>query len=123
MNYIRNKCFAKIIRMEERVLIALSELKEALKEHPLVKELKQREQKMIEDDEFWNLKKKKEEAENQYYEAREHHLNEDEAIKSLQIATKNFKNYDLVKEYEDIYRKVSDVYHQLDKMIIGPYRL
>ena len=108
--------------MQEKALRALSLLKEALLSHPALLELEERERRMMEDSLFLRLAKEKDEAGETYADALRLKTGEKEASLRLIEAREKLASLPSVLSYEESYRKVRSLYHDLDEILLEPYR-
>ncbi len=103
---------------------AIRSLGAALKEDPRVLDMKEKENKMMESEEVLHLSKRLELASEEY--SRAISLNDKELIektrKALHEAKLNIDLHPLVKDYNEAYIKVRDLYMNVDDIIFGPYR-
>ena len=108
--------------MQEKALRVLSLLKEALLSHPDLLELEERERRMMEDSLFLRLAKEKDEAGEAYADALRLKTGEKEASLRLIEAREKLSSLPSVLSYEESYRKVRSLYHDLDEILLEPYR-
>ncbi len=113
--------------MQEDILKVIDELSVALKEDSRIKRLNELEEKLYEDPSLLELVKKKDALERDYEDTLSYSsYDSPEAItkqKALYEAKLELDSYPLVKEYNEIYVQVRDLYMQIDDIIFAPYRL
>ncbi len=112
--------------MEEEILKSIASLGEAIKEDARVKRLNALENKLYEDPELIELVKKKNDLERDYESSLSYlSSSSDEARvkeKALYEAKLALDTYPLVKEYNEAYILVRDLYMQMDDIIFGKFR-
>ncbi len=103
---------------------AIRSLAKALKEDSRNLDMKEKEKKMMESEEVFHLSKRLESFVEDY--SRAISINDKEKIerckKALFEAKLNLDVHPLVKEYNEAYIKVRDLYMMVDDIIFGPYR-
>lgn len=112
--------------MEENVLQAINELKQAIINDPRIKRLNELDKKMYEDEEVIKAVKKKNDLENRYSSILSYkEANSDEAIaiqKALYQAKLELDSLPLVKEYNEAFVPIKDIYLMMDDLIFAPFR-
>lgn len=112
--------------MEEEILKSITSLGDALKEDPRVKRLNSLEEKLYEDFTLIELVKKKDDIERDYESSLSYLSPSSEEAKIKQKALYEAKlaldSYPLVKEYNEAYIIVRDLYMQIDDIVFGKYR-
>jgi cell fate (sporulation/competence/biofilm development) regulator YmcA (YheA/YmcA/DUF963 family) len=112
--------------MEKELRLDLDELRAALKNDPRVKKLDEIEASLSQDAVLIELVKKKNAAEEAYDSILSYRKETDpEALslqKSLYLAKKTLDDYPLVKDYNEAFIAVRDLYMSIDDALFGPYR-
>ncbi len=112
--------------MQEDILKCVDELSLALKEDSRVIRLNSLEEKLYEDPALIELVKKKDDLERDYESTLSYSSKDSpEALKkqkALYEAKLELDSYPLVKEYNEAYIAVRDLYMHIDDIIFGPYR-
>jgi cell fate (sporulation/competence/biofilm development) regulator YlbF (YheA/YmcA/DUF963 family) len=112
--------------MEKELLNDLTSLKEALHADPRVQKLDDLEKKIAADPQVKELSKALDDYEKQYEDLLVYKKETDpEAIaaqKTLYAAKEKMDAYPLVKEYNEAYTVVRDLYMQIDDILFSPFR-
>ena len=108
--------------MQEKALRVLSLLREALLGHPALLELEEREKAMMEDPLFDDLSREKDEAGEAYAESLRLNSGVKEASLRLIEAREKLASLPSVSLYEESYRKARALYHELDEILLEPFR-
>lgn len=112
--------------MEEEIFESLSQLRDALNNDERIKKLNELEEKMYQNEEIIALAKRKNALEDEYGLVLSYtDINSDEAKKiqkALYEAKLQLDSQPLVKEYNESFIKIRDLYMQIDDIIFGPFR-
>lgn len=112
--------------MEEELFRSLNELHDALKEDPRIIKLNELEERLYKDNEVIELTKKKNDLERDYVSCLSYSNYQSplakEKQKALYEAKMELDSNPLVKEYNEAFIKVRDIYMQIDDIIFGPFR-
>ncbi|MCR5491654.1 MAG: YlbF family regulator [Bacilli bacterium] len=112
--------------MEEKTLNALMNLREALRLDPRIAELSMREEELNASDEVKELRKKVDEANENYSFAVNHYGESNnmskEALHSLYLAKKSLGEHPLSRRYNEAYSTVRKLYDEIDMRLLGAYR-
>jgi cell fate (sporulation/competence/biofilm development) regulator YmcA (YheA/YmcA/DUF963 family) len=112
--------------MEESLLQALEQLKEALNQDPRVQKLVFLEQRVMSEPRVLELSKKMEAAAQAYEDLLVYKKETDPEAKSLQkslyFCKKALDEDPLVKEYNAAFIAVNDLYMALDDLLFSPFR-
>ncbi len=112
--------------MEEELFKSLNELHDALRGDPRIVRLNELEEKLYKDNNVIELTKKKDDLERDYVSCLSYSDYDSplakEKQKALYEAKLELDSYPLVKEYNEAFTTVRDIYMKIDDIIYGPFR-